>query len=407
MEVWLVIELGVLFTGVVALLSGCADPKEETGEVDWDEIGGNSEKNDAWNEIMDAVNESEVQQEEPCTIDALVSCTSAIDETETVHMVSEADNVKITDIAQLSNKDIIRETAFSGCRLSADNKCTLDKSYIEGAEWQECDENYDLSSGKNSLSCNSSYMLCQYGHGIIYFKDAGQLFKDYVQEQAENRFLITLDILQEMKVHDTCGNAIALGVKEIASYDVESLLPIYKEARDFTQKDVDEINRVLYKYEINTPDKVAHFLAQCTAESNLGEAPLEKFDGDVLEYFKMYDPGTKKGEELGNTQEKDGARFRGSGAIHITGRATYTAFSGYVNDNKITKDGALYVGQNYFWESAGYYWSVYKDLNHVCESTDEEKVNVSRITAIVNGGNNQLDLREQAYLYLITKLKSR
>lgn len=38
---------------------------------------------------------------------------------------------------------------------------------------------------------------------------------------------------------------------------------------------MDEINRILYKYVINTPDRAAHFLAQCTAESKLGNGPVE------------------------------------------------------------------------------------------------------------------------------------
>ncbi len=29
-----------------------------------------------------------------------------------------------------------------------------------------------------------------------------------------------------------------------------------------------------------------------------------------------------------------------------------------MGDERIITDGALYVGQNYYWESAGFYWSI-------------------------------------------------
>lgn len=56
----------------------------------------------------------------------------------------------------------------------------------------------------------------------------------------------------------------------------ESQIPVYKTIWEFTQEDVDEIDRVLYKYEINTPNRAAHFLAQCTAESKWGCLPVER-----------------------------------------------------------------------------------------------------------------------------------
>jgi len=160
------------------------------------------------------------------------------------------------------------------------------------------------------------------------------------------------------------------------------------------------------KYEINTSNRIIHFLAQSDVESMSGFSCVERFGGeekDIRDYFKKYEEG-KNREAFGNYEYGDGAKYRGAGALQMTGKNAYIAFSEYMGDDKILSDGALYVGQNYFWESAGFYWSIYKpgtagddryNFNRKCDANES----VETISRIINYDMDDDDVkaREEAY----------
>lgn len=130
-----------------------------------------------------------------------------------------------------------------------------------------------------------------------------------------------------------------------------------------------------------------------------GFSLVEQYSGDdIFSYFKEYDHD----KVLGNYEDGDGTKYRGGGAIQITGRSAYQAFSDYMCDSDIIDLGALYVAKNYFWESAGYFWSIYKpstanddsfNLNKKCDEGESTTV----ITKIINGGEKGLDERTEIY----------
>ena len=65
----------------------------------------------------------------------------------------------------------------------------------------------------------------------------------------------------------------------MVSYDLTTSMPEYADGtRGITQEDVDELNRILWKYEINTPNRIAHFLAQCAVESQRGYGRVEQYN---------------------------------------------------------------------------------------------------------------------------------
>jgi putative chitinase len=132
--------------------------------------------------------------------------------------------------------------------------------------------------------------------------------------------------------------------------------------------------------QINTPLRVAHFLAQLGTES-----------GDFLYSEEIASGQEYQGRtDLGNTQPGDGIRFKGRGLIQLTGRSNYAAYGtargkDYVtepNNKLISSDPALAVDVSvWFWTK--------NNLNRFADAD-----NVVGLTKAINGGDNGLDDRK-------------
>jgi len=138
---------------------------------------------------------------------------------------------------------------------------------------------------------------------------------------------------------------------------------------------------LLNGYHINTPLRLAHFLAQIDHESG-GFKHLTELGNRA--YFNKYE-GRK---DLGNTEVGAGFRFRGRGYIQVTGRYNYLQLSKDTGIDFVNNPDLLATEVNAV-VSACWFWSKRK-LNALADKDD-----LIGITRRVNGGLNGLEDRRK------------
>ncbi|MBP6365832.1 MAG: glycoside hydrolase family 19 protein [Nitrosomonas sp.] len=172
---------------------------------------------------------------------------------------------------------------------------------------------------------------------------------------------------------------------------------------------LDQIPDCAEQFAINTPLRLAHFLAQCAHESAEFKVSVENlnYSADGLKkIFPKYFPNNLAdsyarqpekiasrvyGNRMGNGDEagKDGYKFRGRGYIQLTGKDNYHTFAKTIGDD-ILNDPDL-VATKYPLLSAAWFWDV-RLLNQLADEGFSDAV-VTKITKKVNGGVNGLDDR--------------
>lgn len=148
-----------------------------------------------------------------------------------------------------------------------------------------------------------------------------------------------------------------------------------------------DLNRCLTEFKIDTPQRMRHFMAQIAHESGGLKWLKELASGDDYEGRS----------DLGNNRPGDGRRFKGAGAIQLTGRSNYQSFANHIKDQRVM-EGGDYVAVNYPFSSAGYWWYL-NDMNKLCDRPD---VNVLMVSRRVNCGSDKGDpngLDDRIYYY--------
>jgi putative chitinase len=157
------------------------------------------------------------------------------------------------------------------------------------------------------------------------------------------------------------------------------------------------------RFNITTPLRLAHFLAQCGHESGGFKAVKENLNYSakgLMGIFKKYFPTAtmatayeRQPEKIanrvyasrmgnGNEHSGDGYKFRGRGYIQLTGKENYTRFDATVPEN-IVADPDL-VATKYPLASAAFFFNSNK-LWTICDQGATPNV-VTAVTKRVNGG---------------------
>jgi putative chitinase len=194
---------------------------------------------------------------------------------------------------------------------------------------------------------------------------------------------------------------------QITAAHIKAIYPQYKYPQDLAEA----LNESFDKYDINTVNRAAGFLAQCGHESN-GFTVLKEnlnYSAEGLnkifhKYFPTVESATPYarnpqkianrvyGGRMGNGPESsgDGFKFCGRGAIQLTGKDNYSKFAASVGmtvDEAVadleTLDGAI--------ESACWFWKT-NGLNAICDAND-----IVKMTKKINGGTIGLEDRTAHY----------
>ena len=168
-------------------------------------------------------------------------------------------------------------------------------------------------------------------------------------------------------------------------------------------KVIEQIPAVVEKFQINTPLRLAHFLAQCGHESGgfrLTKENLNYSAKGLMGIFKKYFPTEAKANEYARKPEKianlvygnrmgngaestgDGAKFCGRGYIQLTGKDNYTAFGKSINEDMTVNPQA--VADKYALLSAAWFFNK-NGLHKLADGGATDAV-VTSITKRVNGG---------------------
>jgi putative chitinase len=187
------------------------------------------------------------------------------------------------------------------------------------------------------------------------------------------------------------------------------MFPKNKNAQSWTTAMV----AVLPTYQIDTPERIASFLAQCGHESggftvlqenlNYSAEGLNKIFKKYFPTLESAQPYARKPELIankvyanrmgnGDEQSGEGYRYRGRGPIQLTGKDNYTACSDFLfQDDTLLKDPDMLLDPEYALHSACWFWWK-NDLNTFADSAD-----LLTMTKRINGGTIGLDDRIAHY----------
>jgi len=184
---------------------------------------------------------------------------------------------------------------------------------------------------------------------------------------------------------------------------------------------IDQIPSVIETFKINTPLRLAHFLAQCAHESGNFKATVENLNYSAKslravfgKYFpddttaKLYERKPEKianivyANRMGNGDKASGEgwKYRGRGYIQLTGKTNYSAFDKSVPEDILANPEL--VATKYPLLSAAWFWNS-RNLNTLADNGKSDAV-VTQITKKINGGTHGLADRLSKFKLFISEI---
>jgi putative chitinase len=205
---------------------------------------------------------------------------------------------------------------------------------------------------------------------------------------------------------------------EFLTEDVtKQLLPKVKNLQEWYE----QLLEVLPQYEIDTPNRVAAFIAQCGHESagftvlqenlNYSADGLKKIFGKYFPTAELAKQYARKpemianrvyGNRMGNGDEDsgDGYKYRGRGIVQITGKNNYSkcSIALFEDEAHLLENPDLLLEPHYAIHSACWFWNA-SHLNALADSGD-----IKTMTKRINGGYIGLEDRLAHYNHALEVL---
>jgi predicted chitinase len=178
---------------------------------------------------------------------------------------------------------------------------------------------------------------------------------------------------------DAFGDAMT----PITADTLRAIAPRFSGANAKRQADIidaiaGEFTGILGEYKIDTPLRVAHFLAQIIHES-AGLRTTQEFASGAAYEMRV---------SLGNTVPGDGRRYKGRGVLQLTGRANYRRY-GQMLGLPLEDQPHMAAEPLVSLRIACLYWQD-RMINPLCDADD-----LAGVTRKVNGGLNGLEDRRR------------
>lgn len=192
-------------------------------------------------DCIDNVHADEILEDTKCTCNACVWCTNAAVVSDPVHIRKDGGLVHVQDIEQLNRLDVELQQPFWRCTEAKEDGyvCSVDRESIEGGTWQDVNELDDEGEGMETVSMDSSYMICTKYGGIIYFYDNGQEVLDNLTKiLIMNSDTFNLDLYKKYKFYRITADYIAQINETDPNFDniLARILAVYNENHEMYEE---------------------------------------------------------------------------------------------------------------------------------------------------------------------------